>query len=129
MLKFNIKYVLYTTISHGTVAKCLYYNVTILCSNTILGFHVTSYISVRVNLKSRYGHRSELNVHCMCDHVFGSNQVKFRIICPNLYSINLNTIDVDPHSDSLLNGKVKTKNIKYVLYTTTSHGTVAMRLY
>ena len=35
VFKYNTKYVLYTTVSHGTVAKCLYYNNTILCSNTI----------------------------------------------------------------------------------------------
>ena len=32
----------------------------------ILGFHVTSLISVGVNSKSKYRHSSELNVHCMC---------------------------------------------------------------
>ena len=35
VLKYNIKYLLYTTISHGIVTKCVYYNNTILCSNTI----------------------------------------------------------------------------------------------
>ena len=40
VLKLKITYILYTPISHRGVSKCLCYNVTILCSNTILSTYL-----------------------------------------------------------------------------------------
>ena len=45
------------------------------------------------------------------DVVFGDNYVEFYIICSLQYSININTVEVDPHSDSLQNGIAKPKNV------------------
>ena len=37
--------------------------------------------------------------------VFGSKNVQFHMICLFYYSISINTTEVDPHSDSLHNGR------------------------
>ena len=81
-------------------------------SHAILGFHVTSQISVGVNFKLRNSHRSELNVLCMHCFMFLSNYVQFRVICSFQYSININMIKADPHSCRMTakNGIVKPKN-------------------
>ena len=42
--------------------------------------------------------------------VFGSKNMQFHIICSFWYSISINTIEDDPHSDSLQNSRVKPKN-------------------
>ena len=42
--------------------------------------------------------------------MFLSKYVQFRVICSLQYSIKINTIKVDPHSDWLQNGIVKPKN-------------------
>ena len=39
--------------------------------------------------------------------VFGNKYVKLRVICSLQYSININTVEVDPHSDLLHNGIMK----------------------
>ncbi len=44
------------------------------------------------------------------DLVFRSKYVRFPIICSPQYSINTNTVEVDPHSDLLHNCIVKPKN-------------------
>ena len=61
--------------------------------------------------------------------VFRSKYVQFPIICSLQYSININTIEVDPHSDLLHISIMKPKNIykfilqgKYVLYRTVRLG-------
>ena len=65
-----------------------------------------------VNSKSRYRHGSELNVHCICwSRVSYQIHVQFPIICSLQYSININTVEVDPHSDLLHIYIVKPKNI------------------
>ena len=51
--------------------------------------------------------------------VFGSKNMRFHIICSFYYSISINTIEVDPHSnkfDSLHNGIVKPKNSQLVSF-------------
>ena len=50
--------------------------------------------------------------------MFLSKYVQFRVICSLQYSININTIKVDPHSDWLQNGVVKPKNTYKRLYDT-----------
>ena len=45
--------------------------------------------------------------------VFRSEYVQFPIICSLQYSININTVEVDPHSDLLHFCIVKPKNSKY----------------
>ena len=42
--------------------------------------------------------------------VFRSKYVQFPIICPLQYSKNINTVEVDPHSDLLYICIVKPKN-------------------
>ena len=42
--------------------------------------------------------------------MFVSKSVQFGIICSLQYNININTVEVDPHSDSLQNGIVKPNN-------------------
>ena len=42
--------------------------------------------------------------------MFGSKYVQFRIGFSYQYSININVIEVDPHSDSLQNGTVRLRN-------------------
>ena len=42
--------------------------------------------------------------------VFRSNYMKFLIICSLQYSININTVEIDPHSDLLHICIVKPKN-------------------
>ena len=44
--------------------------------------------------------------------MFHTKYVQFLIICSLLYSININTVEVDPHSDLLHICIVKPKNIK-----------------
>ncbi len=44
------------------------------------------------------------------DLVFRSKYVQFPIICSLQYSININTVEVDPHSDLLHIYIVKPKN-------------------
>ena len=43
--------------------------------------------------------------------VLDSKNIQFHIICSFYYSININSTEVDPHSNSLHNGIVKLKNI------------------
>jgi hypothetical protein len=52
---------------------------------------------------------SRLFVLCIC-LVFGGKYMEFRIIFLLQYSININTFEVDPPSDSLYNAVVKPKN-------------------
>ena len=42
--------------------------------------------------------------------VFGSKYMQFRIICSLQYTININTVDVDPHSHTQQINIVKPKN-------------------
>ena len=51
--------------------------------------------------------------------VLRSKYVLFPIICSLQYSININTVEVDPHSDLLHICIVKPKN--YILYVTNEH--------
>ena len=46
--------------------------------------------------------------------VFRSKYVQFPIICSLQYSININTVEVDPHSDLLHICIVKPKNRNFV---------------
>ena len=69
-----------------------------------------------VNSKSSHRHGSELNVHCMgWPRVFRSKYVQFPVICSLQYSININTVEVDPHSDLLHICIAKPKNIDTVM--------------
>ena len=45
--------------------------------------------------------------------VFRSKYVQFPIICSLQYSININTVEVDPHSDLLHSCIVKPKNVSF----------------
>ena len=45
--------------------------------------------------------------------VFRSKYVQFPVICSLQYSININTVEVDPHSDLLHICIVKPKNTKF----------------
>ncbi len=47
--------------------------------------------------------------------VFGSKYVQFPIICSFQYSININTVEVDPHSNILHICIVKPKNNQRIL--------------
>ena len=52
--------------------------------------------------------------------VFCSKSMQFHIICSFYNSMSINTSEVDPHSDSLHNGIVKPKNIRFWNSTCTS---------
>ena len=47
----------------------------------------------------------------------GGKLVEFRIICSLQLSVNINTIEADPHSDSQNNGILKPKNRKSYTHT------------
>ena len=75
-----------------------------LFEKSILGFHVTSYISVGSTLNGGIIMGVNKMFTVCVGHVFGSKYVQFRIVCLLQYSIKINTVEVDPHSDSLQNG-------------------------
>ena len=61
------------------------------------------------------------------DLVFFNKYVQFPIICSLQYSININTIEVEPHSDLLHICTVKPKNTTYIS-SKSNHQMVLMTL-
>ena len=49
--------------------------------------------------------------------VLDSKNIQFHIICSFYYSVSINSTEVDPHSNSLHNGIVKSKNIANMMKT------------
>ena len=49
--------------------------------------------------------------------VLDSKKIQFHIICSFYYSVSINSTEVDPHSNSLHNGIMKSKNIANMMKT------------